>query len=78
MFLYAVPMAKRGPAPKGTRSQVTFRAPIDQLQQYRILADQAGLPLGDYLALQLARAHNLPEPAYLRRPSDHPRLPISA
>lgn len=71
-------MAKRGPTPKGERRQVTFRAPTDQLEQYRELAEREGLPLGDYLALQLARAHNLPEPAYLRRPQNHPRLPISA
>lgn len=71
-------MAKRGPAPKGNRDQATFRAPADHLSEYRRLAQKEGIPLGDYIAQQLALAHGLDEPAYIRRVDHHPKLPIGA
>lgn len=56
--------------PKGDRQQFTFRPPHDHLDHYRDLAAREGIPLGDYLALRLAQAHGLPEPAYLTRNTD--------
>lgn len=54
-----------GPDPKGDRSQITARMPRDHRAVYEQEAIKAGLPLGDYLALRLARAHGLDDPGYL-------------
>ena len=58
---------KPGPDPKGRRSQITLRLPEAQAALYKTAAHQQGLSLGDYLTLQLALAHELDVPAYLRR-----------
>lgn len=60
-----VPMAKYGPDPKGDREQFTARLPKDHLAIYRAAAARRGMPLTDYLAVKLAEAHELPEPAYV-------------
>lgn len=56
-----------GPKPKGDREQITARFPRGHLDVYRQRAEQAGMSLSDYLALTLARAHDLGEPGYLHR-----------
>jgi hypothetical protein len=72
------PPAKPGPEPKGDRTAYTLRAPRDHMDYYKAAAVAAGLPLGDYLALVLARSHDLEEPAYLHRPNNNqPDLGIS-
>lgn len=72
-------MAGRRPGPdvKGDRSQFTTRMPRDHRAVYEWAARQAGLPLGDYLALQLARAHGLDDPDYLA-PTLMDALPMGA
>ena len=52
------------------------RLPEDHHSKYLEIAERAGLPLGDYLALQLARTHGLPEPSYIYRPRQDP-LPMA-
>lgn len=58
-----------GRSNKGVRKPTMVRLPLTDHQEYVELAAKAGLPLGDYLALQLARAHGRPEPAYIERAS---------
>ncbi len=52
------------------------RLPAGDHRKYLELAEREGLPLGDYLALQLARIHGLPEPSYIYRPRQEP-LPMA-
>jgi hypothetical protein len=55
--------------------------PRDHHQQYAALAEEAGLPLGDYIAQVLARAHDLPDPDYIERagqPDAQQVLPLGA
>lgn len=59
------PRRKPGPAPKGHRDPFTVRVPTEHKPIYEQQARNAGLPLGDYVALVLAHAHQLPEPAYI-------------
>jgi hypothetical protein len=71
-------MAERrrpGPVPKGARKQFTVRALEDHVPVYEAAAAEAGIPLGDYIAGVLARAHGLPEPTYIHRPSRSDRRP---
>ena len=65
-----------GPEPKGDRKQITVRMPRTQHGIYKEAAGRLGMDLGDYLALQLARAHGLPEPAYINRAKQEP-LPMA-
>lgn len=44
------------------------------METYKAEAARQGLDLGDYLALVLARSHNLEEPAYLHISRDQPDL----
>lgn len=68
-----------GPVPKGDRQQLTFRLPRTHLELYRQRAQEAGLPLGDYLVLCLADNHGLEEPGYIHWPrKGQGELPISA
>ena len=67
---------KPGPKPKGL-AQITLRVPADHRPCYEAAARDAGLPLSDYIALVLAQAHELPEPAYLRRNRDQGELPLT-
>lgn len=60
-------MARRGPIPKADRDQFTFKLPKEHLKIYRAQAQEAGLPLGDYLAARLADDHGLDLP-YVKRP----------
>ena len=67
---------KPGTRPKGERSAITVRVPIDHKAVY----DEArgGMPLSDYLALVLARAHELAEPSYVHRNPNQQELPLGA
>lgn len=70
-------MAERrrpGPVPKGKRKQFTVRAPEDHVPIYEQAAEEAGLPLSDYIAVALARLHGLPEPTYIDRPRRKRRI----
>lgn len=67
---------KSGRKSKGQRKPTMVRLPADDHSTYVELAERAGLPLGDYLAQQLARAHGRPEPSYILRPQLEP-LPMA-
>lgn len=55
------------------------RVPRDHREIYEAEAAAAGMPLGDYVAVQLALAHELEEPAYVRgKDSGQPELAIPA
>lgn len=69
---------KPGPVPKGDRSQFTIRVPADHRPVLEKAAKEAGLPLGDYVAVVLAAKHDLPIPAYVNRDKGQEALPISA
>lgn len=62
--------SRPGPDPKGTRKQHTVRFPAEQYSTYEQLAREAGMPLGDYIVLHMAMAHDLRIPPWLRR-KDH-------
>jgi hypothetical protein len=66
-----------GPDPKGDRCQVTVRLPRTNRALYERAAAAVGLPLSDYIALALARAHQLEDPDYLRVPGKE-ALPLGA
>lgn len=68
-----------GPQPKGERTAFTVRTPSTHMDTYRQLAAEEGIPLGDYLARELARRHGLPDPGYLNRPArTQVALPLGA
>lgn len=69
---------KRGRKPKGVREQIGVRVPVDQKAFYEQAARDAGLPLGDYVAIILAEHHQLDIPSYLTESKNQERLPISA
>lgn len=54
------------------------RVPKKHRVVYEQLAEQDGLPLGDYIAKVLARAHELDEPDYLSRNRTQTELPLGA
>lgn len=54
------------------------RVPRDHRAVYERAAAEAGIPLGDYVALMLARAHELAEPEYVHRNRDQVELPLGA
>lgn len=61
-------MANRlGRPTKGTRSAVMARMPVPHREVYEQEAAKAGLPLGDYVVLCMARMHELSEPDYIDR-----------
>lgn len=68
---------KPGPKPKGVRSQITLRVPADHRELYAEAASAAGMPLSDYIAVALARAHNLAEPEFIQRNPDQEELPLA-
>lgn len=67
-------LTKPGRPAKGDREAATGRFPRAHLDTYKARAAAAGLPLGDYLALVMAQAHGLDEPAYLTKNPDQPQL----
>ncbi len=70
---------RRGPDPKGDRSAITVRIPRTHRALYERAASAAGIPLGDYIAAQLARAHELEEPDYVTAwPRRQEALPLGA
>ena len=56
------------------------RVPVDHYAEYEAMAAQAGMPLADWVALTLAKAHDLAEPAYLHRDriTNQRELPLGA
>ncbi|MCO7220851.1 hypothetical protein [Klenkia sp. PcliD-1-E] len=77
---------KRGPKPIAGRKSQTFRLPEDHHAAYEEAARREGLPLGDYLARELALRHQFAVPEYIVRRqrralatrSAQQELPISA
>lgn len=55
-------MARRS---KGDRVATTARFPTEHIKRYRDEARRQNLELSDYLALIMAKAHDLSVPAYL-------------
>lgn len=58
-------MARRS---KGDRTATTSRFPTDHFERYRAEARSQNLELSDYIALIMAKAHDLSLPAYLDEP----------
>ena len=54
------------------------RVPRTHRAVYEELAERAGLPLGDYVAMLLAQAHELDEPEYLSWSRRQSELPLGA
>lgn len=65
---------RAGRPPKGDREALTIRFPRTHLDTYRAKAADAGLPLGDYIALVTARSLGLDDPAYLNTSKNQPTL----
>lgn len=57
---------KYGPAPKGDRSQLTFRLPTKQRASYEARAAELGITIGSWIVLTLAQAEGLPIPDYIQ------------
>jgi hypothetical protein len=79
----AAPRRKPGNPGLGARKAITSRVPPPHWAVYAQEAEEAGIPLGDYVARILARAHKLPEPEWIeerqrKSRSDQAELPISA
>jgi len=62
---------KRGPKPKGVRVPVSVLVPAEHQALYAEHAERMGLPITDYFALFMARAHELPDPDYIKLRDDH-------
>lgn len=71
-------MAKIGRPGKGDRIPTMSRLPRGHRAVYEAAARAADVPLGDYIALMLARAHELEEPEYIHRNRDQAELPLGA
>lgn len=68
-----------GRKPKGNRAAISCRVPADQKPVLEEAARSAGMPLGDYVAVILARHHDLPIPNYLQPATKgQEELPIGA
>ena len=60
---------KPGPKPRGVRGPISARVPVDHKKLYEERAEAMGIPLTDYVALVMARAHHLGDPDYIKLPS---------
>lgn len=68
-----------GPAIKGDRVPMHVRVERAHRSVYEDAADELGLPLGDYVALVLAREHDLNVPPYIRRRAvQNEQLPLAS
>lgn len=63
---------------KGSRRAITVRVPEEHKHAYEAAAAEHGLPLSDYLALELARRFDLGEPEYLQKVKGQEQLPMGA
>lgn len=80
------PRRRGGRKPVASRRSQTVRLPVDHYAVYEHAAKAEGLPMGDYIARELARLHGFPVPEYILRRqrealalrSDQQELPISA
>ena len=70
--------ARIGRRPKGDREAMHVRVPKDHKRRYEQEATEAGLCVADYVAIVLARAHQLEEPDYLHRSQNQEALPLGA
>lgn len=64
---------KPGRRPKGDRYQITCRVPVDYQPVLEKAAADAGLAMSDYVAVVLAKHHDLSIPSYTQE-----TLPIGA
>jgi hypothetical protein len=79
MLHMATQMNRGGRKPKGNRTAISCRVPADQKPLFEEAAREAGMPLGDYVAVILAEHHGFPVPDYLLPQSKgQEELPISA
>ena len=56
---------RRGTRPRGKRTAITVRVPDDQYELYSREADELGIPIGSWAAIQLAHAQGLEIPQYI-------------
>ena len=56
---------KRGTRPRGKRSAITVRVPDDQYEIYAQQAAAIGIPIGSWVAIQLAQTKHLDIPSYI-------------
>ncbi len=66
---------KPGTRPKGGH-RVTVRVSRQHLERYTAEAKDAGMPLSDYLASELAKAHKLDEPEWFHRDENPDQLKL--
>lgn len=59
------PPRKRGTRPRGNRSAITVRVPDDQYEIYAKEAATLGIPIGSWVAIQLAQTKHLDIPPYI-------------
>ena len=69
---------KRGRKPKGVRVPISGKIPADLKPILDGAAEEAGLPLTDYVALVLAEYHGQPAPSYLEKDKNQEALPMGA
>ena len=75
----AASRGRGGRKPQGNRAPISCRVPADQKPVLEAAASQAGMFLGDYVAMILAQHHDLPVPDYLLpQNKGQESLPISA
>lgn len=71
------PGGKPGNPGKGDRAAITVRVPLEHKSRYAAEAARLGMPISDYLALQMAKTHDLDTPTHLL-PKQDQQLPIGA
>jgi hypothetical protein len=68
---------KPGTRPKGARSAITCRVPVDHREVIEEAAAKEGLGISDFVALVLARNLGLPDPEFIQRSRSQEELPLS-
>ena len=72
-------MAATGRRPRGNRRKTSLALPSDHLDRYEAAAAAAGIPLGDYIAINMAEHHGLPIPSYYKpKARSQQELPLGA
>ncbi|GAA3455930.1 hypothetical protein GCM10018962_77640 [Dactylosporangium matsuzakiense] len=69
---------KPGRKGKGERQQLSVRFPAEHFAAYQAAADEAGLPLGDYVVREMALRHSLELPEWLQTERDQDQLPLAS
>ncbi|PZR02994.1 MAG: hypothetical protein DI536_36535 [Archangium gephyra] len=57
---------KRGTRPRGARTPISLRVPVDHHDVYQQKADALGIPLSSYVAMRMAELEGLDVPAYVQ------------